>query len=771
VRTFLQLCAIIADEKNKGGLLSIMIEAKNISKVYKKDNADIAALKPCSLSLPERGMVVITGRTGSGKSTLLSILAGIEKPTTGELCAEKNCAAYIFQNSMLIDSMTLKENIKFVQRLYPESGVNAEELLNRLELTSRKDNYPTELSGGEKQRAAILIAVLQNKPALFADEPTGNLDEAHAKMIAEFLKEQSASRLTVVVTHDEELFEPPADRKIMLKDGEIVSDEYVDKATSPLKSDSNFTSRPPSFGIRESATAAFALAKKSKTKLISLFIALLLSFLCIISSTNNLFSVEENRVYTALKEQNAVCMDFAKTDKTNDSSNAIKMGEEELDSLKSKYGACFFTGQSRNYFFEKEGKILEDAISIPRTYVSEECPLTILAGKKSLSLNEVAISDYVAEQIIEDYAFYFNTQLSYEDLTGGTFGDLTISAIYSTNYEGSVPSNDELMDSFKLQHTNIYINEETYKSDERLPKWAELNYAYSDASTTGIRTYRDKTEVTDYKLLYGSDENVGEGELLISDYFVNMLGGEAEELIGKKITPPFIGHRGQVLDSSYGIDVNEKEYTIIGVYSCETHLPNIIMNPADYNDAYFKYCVDVTNTESGISVTGCSLSVIKSAYKDGLADASFAEEGITTSTQWMNTLSYILIAVAAALIVIASLFMLSFVNDVLAKNLRTMGVFKALGLTPAQITSVFWVQSTLCILTAFVAVLVLQAFMVILWNKLILSIFLAGAPIVYYGGMSVLLTGGIMLAFLIFMYITIIIKLKTKSSLDLVYER
>ena len=183
-----------------------MIQAKNISKIYKKKGKAITAVKPCSLTLPDSGLVVIIGETGSGKSTLLSILGGMQKPDSGEISGAQNAAAFVFQNSMLLEEMTLQENIGFVDRLYPDANVNTDELLAKFGLSNRLDNYPNELSGGEKQRAALLIAMLENKPAIFADEPTGNLDEEHAEAIAKLLKELSLSRLVVVVTHDNDIF-------------------------------------------------------------------------------------------------------------------------------------------------------------------------------------------------------------------------------------------------------------------------------------------------------------------------------------------------------------------------------------------------------------------------------------------------------------------------------------------------------------------------------------------------------------------------------------
>lgn len=143
-----------------------MIRAENISKNYVKKGRAIEALKPCSLSLPETGLVLITGETGSGKSTLLSLLSGLEKPTAGKVvCDQKDYASFVFQNASLMENMTLGENIALVKRLYPDAGVDGEALLHRFGLEERRDNYPNELSGGEKQRAAILIAILETSPS------------------------------------------------------------------------------------------------------------------------------------------------------------------------------------------------------------------------------------------------------------------------------------------------------------------------------------------------------------------------------------------------------------------------------------------------------------------------------------------------------------------------------------------------------------------------------------------------------------------------------
>lgn len=200
------------------------------------------ALRGISFTLPDTGMVFLLGRSGSGKSTLLHILSGLESFDTGDITYRGNrfadfterdrdqyrnsCCGIIFQDYSLITELTVGENIALALRLQGERDTDerVSHALDQVGLSGCEHRRVTQLSGGQKQRVAIARALVKSPRILFADEPTGALDEQTGKDILMLLKELSKERLVFVVSHDRTFAETFGDRIIELADGQIVSD-------------------------------------------------------------------------------------------------------------------------------------------------------------------------------------------------------------------------------------------------------------------------------------------------------------------------------------------------------------------------------------------------------------------------------------------------------------------------------------------------------------------------------------------------------------------
>ncbi len=215
---------------------------KGVKKSYKAGDKSVVALDDINFELPQRGMVFILGKSGSGKSTLLNVMSGLDKADEGsievggkditkcsesELCKFRNSyCGFIFQEYNLISELNVGENIKLSLQLQGEKNVEerVREVLKRVGLEGYESRKATELSGGEKQRIAIARAIIKDPKIIFADEPTGALDEKTGQVILELLKGISADRLVMVVTHDREFAERYGDRIIELADGKIVRD-------------------------------------------------------------------------------------------------------------------------------------------------------------------------------------------------------------------------------------------------------------------------------------------------------------------------------------------------------------------------------------------------------------------------------------------------------------------------------------------------------------------------------------------------------------------
>lgn len=218
-----------------------MFEVRNLKKTYHpKKGVPVEALKGIDLSFGDKGIVFILGKSGSGKSTLLHLMGGLDRATEGELVlngvSSKNFSAedydnfrgdflgFIFQEYNLLSEFTVEENIALGLELIGKKADNVDEMLALVGLEGMNKRKPAELSGGQRQRVAIARALAKNPKIIFADEPTGALDEETGKSILALLKELSKEKLVIVVTHDREFAEIYGDRIIELADGRVVSD-------------------------------------------------------------------------------------------------------------------------------------------------------------------------------------------------------------------------------------------------------------------------------------------------------------------------------------------------------------------------------------------------------------------------------------------------------------------------------------------------------------------------------------------------------------------
>lgn len=217
-----------------------ILQAIHLSKTYTIGDRDVDVLHDVSLSVRRGEFLVVRGNSGSGKTTLLSLLSGLDKPTRGRVLIEgrditdlgedqlaplrNEGIGFVFQSFHLVPSLTVLENVSFPAELKgdPLAEEKARSLLERVGMGGRLRNFPHQLSGGEKQRAAICRALVNTPKIIFADEPTGNLDSANGKAILALLldlRRENGATL-VLVTHSVQIAQM-ADRSILLRDGAI----------------------------------------------------------------------------------------------------------------------------------------------------------------------------------------------------------------------------------------------------------------------------------------------------------------------------------------------------------------------------------------------------------------------------------------------------------------------------------------------------------------------------------------------------------------------
>ena len=211
------------------------IEFKNVCKEYKMGEITIKALNNANFNIEKGELVVIVGPSGAGKTTTLNILGGMDTATSGEVIVDgkkvtslknKELIIYrredigcVFQLYNLVQNLTARENVELATQICKDS-LNIDEIIEKVGLKDRKNNFPSQLSGGEQQRVAIARAIAKNPKLLLCDEPTGALDYKTGKQILKLLQDTARKEnMTVLIITHNLAISPMADKVIHFKNG------------------------------------------------------------------------------------------------------------------------------------------------------------------------------------------------------------------------------------------------------------------------------------------------------------------------------------------------------------------------------------------------------------------------------------------------------------------------------------------------------------------------------------------------------------------------
>lgn len=220
--------------------METIISCKNLKKTYYMGKEHVDALRGINMEIKKGEFIALLGKSGSGKSTLLNMLAGLEKPTEGEVVIKdyhleqldetkitnvrKKHVGFIFQSYNLLPTHTAMENVMlplvFNNLSRKERVRRAKEMLEAVGLGDRLDHKPNQMSGGQQQRVSIARAFVNNPEIVFADEPTGNLDSLTSERVMEIMTGmiKKHDQTFIMVTHDDETSEQ-ADKIVHIKDG------------------------------------------------------------------------------------------------------------------------------------------------------------------------------------------------------------------------------------------------------------------------------------------------------------------------------------------------------------------------------------------------------------------------------------------------------------------------------------------------------------------------------------------------------------------------
>ncbi len=224
------------------------IKFNDVRKIYKVGEVEIKAVDGVNFEIKQGEFVIIAGASGAGKSTILNLLGGMDTCTSGEIIVDgshietmndKNLTQYrrhdigfVFQFYNLVQNLTAKENIELATQIC-KNPLDVDKTIDQVGLSERKNNFPSQLSGGEQQRVAIARALAKNPKLLLCDEPTGALDYNTGKQILKLLQDtcREQQMAVVVITHNLALC-PMGDKVIKVKSGKISSVKTNDNPMS-----------------------------------------------------------------------------------------------------------------------------------------------------------------------------------------------------------------------------------------------------------------------------------------------------------------------------------------------------------------------------------------------------------------------------------------------------------------------------------------------------------------------------------------------------------
>lgn len=739
-----------------------MIRIENISKVYEKP-VRCAALRDISLVFPDTGLVVVAGESGSGKTTLVNILSGLDTPTSGSVEKDFDVpGAYVFQDNRMIDELTLEENLRLAADITGEKP-DIPAYLSRYGLEEVKDHTPNRLSAGQNQRAAVLRAVLMNRAVIFADEPTGNLDRENAERVAALLKEESAKRLVITVTHDRELFGKYADRIIELDKGKVIRDDAVRESHVTRAVCGNVKPKLPA------GTAALISARamlKSLPRVIAVSVIMFACLTLIAVSLNIVMTDPVTSKYGIARDGDSFTYDVSGiADPRNHSETRELLGDlrsvsdEEYADLSSRFDTERFRDMSNIFAYSRDAAV-GDNVVCTRYYLADRCFFPVVAGSPEIGENETAVPESMA-----DFLFGGADEAVGEEIVFGNAGGgektLTVSAVYADRTDRTYfATSDQTYECVMREETLAGICGMFPQSKIGLALGYEVSassaFMISDGENPGYGALKNVT-LTEGRLPERA------GEICVSED-----SAEDNDLsVGDELPVSLTG----VDDKS-----ETRVYTVVGLcagWRISSGI-EIVMSDEEYPETVYRYGTRYNNPGDGFGVAlkNYDLASVKTLHDLGYCDDMYftaAARKAASETLYIGLFS---VAAASAVLVVALLTATLFAGHLVSGMRQTMGVLRSLGINKPGLIKLLLLQPLAMLVAASALTLAAQPPLVLMpVNFMIVCRAGQAMRFLYYSFPASLAAIGFAALVLALSVAVMHFRMSRRTAIDIIYER
>lgn len=743
-----------------------MIQIKKLSKTYSSKSGDVDVLKDIDLNLPRKGFISLIGKSGSGKTTFLNLLGGLDTFDNGEILLQgikysdlndsdwdilrSQYISFIFQEDNLIEDFNIYENLNFVMK-----NDNYELVLNKLRkfgLEDKIDKYPHELSGGEKQRIAIIRALLKDSKVLLVDEPTGSLDEESAITVLKTLKEVSREKLVFMITHDKENAKTYSDEIFTLKNmnifnntkhlnnTQVIGKKIIGGTSLKLKNHQLFR-------------LVIGLFKRKVFKIIQYSFLLMITLFMVGLGFSTLFT---NEFSIASDTFISTGMEYVFIKSPG---NEYYDGEDFSEWQENISSSVRVTHNDFSlHLYDNSGKPFMDVNYKPtiNAFMNINQDVELLAGNLPVFNNEIIVSDYYAESLLQN-EIIDGTNIESVLNKNIPSTELIIIGIFKTDY---------LKHSSMLKGNNYYMYSEDFSENDK----NELNYKidefYSVAyisesfdfslSNIGLNGVVDSSN--DNRSISGklyprnsigidmlttfSETTQNTNDLYISKYmlfelllddsnydlnsyeeFISYWALNEEEItshiIGESITIAFETKSQMYLNNGDSFNINTREFLIKGIVNTDHPVSNMYIDSSIYNEGF------KNNFSLIIPITDNSL-LNENALRVIRENGYFYESHLSNSIiKYMDEDGYILSVIAFSVSGLFIVFSVLLFNNLLSRDImnkkKEIGLFRSLGIKQQQIFKLFILEIMLITTIAFIGAVLLQPIGIHFLNLLVSS--------------------------------------------------